>query len=65
MATEIGGERQPGARSTGVRYEVPAFACTLSMITDIDRVCFGVVDPKCSFTAFAIASSRPAAAGQE
>ena len=56
---------------TRVRYEVLAFACTLSMITYIDRVCFGaaapqlaselslsgVADLKWAFTAFAIAYS--------
>src|SRR5262245_17434460 len=35
----------PGARPTRVRFGVLAFACTLSMITYLDRVCFGTVAP--------------------
>src|SRR6516162_8180968 len=31
------------ARPTRVRYGVLAFACVLSMVTYLDRVCFGVV----------------------
>ncbi len=56
-------------RATRVRYRVLAFACVLSMITYLDRVCFGTVAPtlaeelsldgvaelKWAFTAFAIA----------
>jgi ACS family glucarate transporter-like MFS transporter len=32
-------------RPTGVRYGVLGFACALSMITYLDRVCFGTVAP--------------------
>lgn len=32
-------------RPTGVRYGVLGFACTLSMITYLDRVCFGAAAP--------------------
>lgn len=65
------GSGGPGsaARETHVRYQVLAFACVLSMITYIDRVCFGaaapklaaelslsgVADLKWAFSAFAIA----------
>src|SRR6185503_16572139 len=56
-------------RPTCVRYGVLAFVCALSMITNLDRVCFGTVAPtlagelslgsvadlKWAFTAFAIA----------
>lgn len=41
MTTDMRSRRQAGLRTTGVRYEVLAFACTLSMITYIDGVCFG------------------------
>ena len=33
------------SRPTRVRYGVLGFACTLSMITYLDRVCFGTVAP--------------------
>ncbi|MFO0881131.1 MAG: MFS transporter [Gemmataceae bacterium] len=33
------------APPTGVRYGVLGFACVLSMITYLDRVCFGLVSP--------------------
>src|SRR4051812_47657477 len=33
------------ARPTRVRYGVLGFACALSMITYLDRVCFGTVAP--------------------
>ena len=56
-------------RPTRVRYGVLGFVCALSMITNLDRVCFGTVAPtladelslgsvaelKWAFTAFAIA----------
>ena len=56
-------------RATRVRYAVLAFVCALSMITYLDRVCFGQVAPilaselsldsvadlKWAFTAFALA----------
>ena len=59
------------ARPTRVRYRVIGYACTLSMITYLDRVCFGAAAPqiaaelgvegiaglKWAFTAFAIAYS--------
>ena len=32
-------------RPTRVRYGVLGFACSLSMITYLDRVCFGTVAP--------------------
>jgi MFS family permease len=35
-----------GERPTGVRYGVLGFACALSMITYLDRVCFGSAVPK-------------------
>ena len=35
----------PPSRPTRVRYGVLAFACALSMITYLDRVCFGTVAP--------------------
>ena len=71
MTTDMRSRRQAGLQPTGVRYEVLAFACALSMITYIDRVCFGaaapllakdlslsgVADLKWAFTAFAIAYS--------
>ena len=58
-----------GERPTRVRYGVLGFVCALSMITYLDRVCFGTVAPtlaaelslgsvaelKWAFTAFAIA----------
>jgi MFS family permease len=61
----------PGQASpTRVRYGVLGFACTLSMITYLDRVCFGTVAPNIQhefhlsdshkgmlFTAFALAYS--------
>ena len=61
--------REPAARETRIRYRVLAFACVLSMITYVDRVCFGaaapklaaelslsgVADLKWAFSAFAIA----------
>src|SRR5436853_2312206 len=56
------------ARPTKVRYGVLGFACALSMITYLDRVCFGTVAPDIQhefdlspsqlgmlFTAFALA----------
>src|SRR3954471_5396944 len=33
------------SRPTGVRYGVLGFCCVLSMITYLDRVCFGTVAP--------------------
>ena len=40
----------PGvARATRVRYGVLGFACALSMITYLDRVCFGTVAPYSQF----------------
>lgn len=58
-----------GSETTYVRYRVLAFVCSLSMITYLDRVCFGaaapqiaealslnnVADLKWAFTAFALA----------
>ena len=57
------------ARPSRVRFGVLGFACTLSMITYLDRVCFGTVAPYIQgefalsekqlgllFTAFALAS---------
>jgi len=35
----------PAQRATKVRYGVLGFACVLSMITYLDRVCFGTVAP--------------------
>src|SRR5438067_12935922 len=35
----------PVERPTNVRYGVLGFACVLSMITYLDRVCFGTVAP--------------------
>src|SRR3954462_2988714 len=35
----------PPTRPTRVRYGVLGFACALSMITYLDRVCFGTVAP--------------------
>lgn len=35
----------PGARPTVVRYRVLGFACALSMITYLDRACFGAAAP--------------------
>mgnify|MGYP003347626960 CR=1 FL=1 len=32
-------------RPTNVRYGVLGFACVLSMVTYLDRVCFGTVAP--------------------
>ena len=34
-----------GLRPTRMRYGVLGFACSLSMITYLDRVCFGTVAP--------------------
>lgn len=59
----------PGEQPTTVRYGVLGFACSLSMITYLDRVCFGTAagairedlglqseaDLKLAFTAFAFA----------
>lgn len=68
-ASRAGGGPGSAAHETRVRYQVLAFACVLSMITYIDRVCFGaaapklaaelslsgVADLKWAFSAFAIA----------
>lgn len=68
-ASRADGGPGSGSHETRVRYQVLAFACVLSMITYIDRVCFGaaapklaaelslsgVADLKWAFSAFAIA----------
>src|SRR6516162_2677135 len=35
----------PAEKPTNVRYGVLGFACVLSMVTYLDRVCFGTVAP--------------------
>src|SRR6266545_4813051 len=44
-------------KPTGVRYGVLGFACALSMITYLDRVCFGTVAPYIQ-TEFNLSDSR-------
>lgn len=69
--SQLSPDAAPAARPTRVRYGVLGFACTLSMITYLDRVCFSSgqsalidslglhneSDLKWAFTAFALAYS--------